>query len=38
VSIAPELCFGCGVCRAACPQAAISLIPRAEVAEAANIF
>ncbi|OGO60992.1 MAG: hypothetical protein A2032_01990 [Chloroflexi bacterium RBG_19FT_COMBO_49_13] len=38
VTIAPELCFGCGVCRAACPQNAISLIPRAESAEAANIW
>jgi len=38
VSIAPELCFGCGVCRVACPQNAISLIPRAKSSEAANIW
>jgi MinD superfamily P-loop ATPase len=38
VSIAPELCFGCGVCRVACPQNAISLIPRAESPQAANIW
>lgn len=38
VSISPELCFGCGVCRAACPQNAIALIPRAESPVAANIW
>jgi NAD-dependent dihydropyrimidine dehydrogenase PreA subunit len=38
VSIAPELCFGCGVCRAACPQNAISLIARAESPEVANLW
>lgn len=38
VFIAPELCFGCGVCRATCPQNAISLIPRRESAKAANIW
>ncbi len=38
VTIAPELCFGCGVCRAACPQNAIALIPRAESQAAANIW
>jgi ferredoxin len=38
VSIAPELCFGCGVCRAACLQDAISLIPRAQSEKAANIW
>jgi ferredoxin len=30
VTISPELCFGCGVCRAACPQNAISLIAKVE--------
>jgi ferredoxin len=38
VTISSELCFGCGVCRAACPQNAVSLIPRAESREAANIW
>ena len=38
VTISPELCFGCGVCRAACPQNAISLIARAESPAAANIW
>jgi ferredoxin len=38
VTIASELCFGCGVCRAACPQNAISLIPRAESPAATNIW
>ena len=28
VSINPQLCFGCGVCRAACPSKAIHLVPR----------
>lgn len=38
VTIEPKLCFGCGVCRAACPQNAINLIPRIELPEAANIW
>lgn len=28
VYISPEKCFGCGVCRAACPTNAIALLPR----------
>jgi ferredoxin len=28
VYISPEKCFGCGVCRAACPTNAIDLVPR----------
>jgi ferredoxin len=38
VTISPELCFGCGICRAACPQNAISLIPRAASPIAASIW
>jgi len=38
VYISPERCFGCGVCRATCPQGAISLIPRAQLSVAANIW
>ncbi len=38
VTIEPKLCFGCGVCRAACPQNAISLIPRAIAKAAADIW
>ncbi len=38
VSIEPRLCFGCGVCRAACPHGAITLVSRRQVVEAANIW
>ncbi len=38
VHIDPARCFGCGVCRAACPNDAIALVPRGEVPEAANIW
>ncbi len=38
VTIEPKLCFGCGVCRATCPQNAIALIPRAKSELAANIW
>ncbi len=38
VSIEPKLCFGCGVCRSACPQGAISLVARAKVKEAMGIW
>ena len=34
--LSPKKCFGCGVCRAACPNNAIDLIPRKAVPEAAN--
>ena len=38
VYIDPARCFGCGVCRAACPHDAIRLIPRQESPEAANVW
>ena len=38
VYIDPTRCFGCGVCRTACPSEAITLIPRQEVPAAANIW
>ncbi|HIE30447.1 TPA: 4Fe-4S dicluster domain-containing protein [Candidatus Poribacteria bacterium] len=31
-------CFGCGVCRAVCPNDAISLMPRQEHPEVANVW
>jgi Pyruvate/2-oxoacid:ferredoxin oxidoreductase delta subunit len=38
VYIDPARCFGCGVCRAACPHDAIRLIPRQASPEAANVW
>jgi ferredoxin len=38
VYIDPTRCFGCGVCRAACAEGAITLLPRQDVAEAANVW
>ena len=38
VYIDPTRCYGCGVCRAPCPTEAITLIPRQEVPEAANLW
>jgi len=38
VYIDPTRCFGCGVCRAVCPNDAIRLVPREKVPEAANIW
>ena len=38
VYIDPTRCFGCGVCRAVCPTDAITLIPRQESPEAADIW
>jgi ferredoxin len=38
VYIDPTRCFGCGVCRATCPNDAIKLLPRHESPEAANVW
>jgi ferredoxin len=38
VTIEPSRCFGCGVCRAACPNDAIALIPREAEPVAAGIW
>lgn len=38
VYIDPSRCFGCGVCRAACPNDAIALVPRQEVPEAVDLW
>jgi ferredoxin len=38
VYIDPTRCFGCGVCRAACPNDAIALIPREDRPQAANVW
>jgi NAD-dependent dihydropyrimidine dehydrogenase PreA subunit len=38
VYIEPTKCFGCGVCRTACSKNAITLIPREQNKEAANIW
>jgi ferredoxin len=38
VYIDPARCFGCGVCRAACPTDAIALVPRQDIPEAANAW
>ena len=38
VYIDPTRCFGCGLCRAKCPNHAITLLPRQESPEAVNIW
>jgi ferredoxin len=38
VFIDPTRCYGCGVCRAACPHEAITLIPRQASPEAADLW
>jgi NAD-dependent dihydropyrimidine dehydrogenase PreA subunit len=38
VYIDPFRCFGCGVCRAVCPKDAITLIPRQDSPEAADLW
>jgi ferredoxin len=38
VYVHPGKCFGCGVCRTACEQGAISLVPREQVPDAAGVW
>ena len=38
VYIDPTRCFGCGVCRAACSMDAITLVPRQDVPEVADVW
>jgi ferredoxin len=38
VYIDPTICFGCGVCRAACPNDAITLVPRQKNPQAADVW
>ncbi len=38
VYIDPTRCFGCGVCRSTCPNDAITLLPRQQSPEAANVW
>ena len=38
VYIDPARCFGCGVCHAACPNEAISLVPGQQRPEAADVW
>jgi len=38
VTIEPSRCFGCGVCRAACPNDAIALVPRETQPAAASLW
>ena len=38
VYIDPSRCFGCGLCRATCPNDAIKLVPRHKEPEAADIW
>lgn len=38
VYIDPTRCFGCGVCRATCPHDAITMVPRQEHPEAAELW
>jgi len=38
VYIDPARCFGCGVCRAACPNEAITLVPREKEPEVAELW
>ncbi|MBL8295498.1 MAG: 4Fe-4S dicluster domain-containing protein [Bryobacterales bacterium] len=33
-----SICFGCGVCRPACPAEAIEMVPRSQEPEAAGLW
>ena len=38
VDIDPTMCFGCGLCRIACPNDAIDMVPRTEMPAARHLW